>query len=227
MIGGPASPPFALLALKNRVMEKDERVERARVCGGEQLSVERVVQQVVRPAASFLAVVVNLSDLEPTPIQQLRRQAVGARVGAGEQIEHAKAGDVGERGAGGHVGRRSEAGGGKWLALGRSGRVGFGSERAVTVGDRGPGIILLVDGDAGRGDDAAVDEYVVRSLGVARAAEEHAAPTAAAEARFVLMLRRFQGYGQTAKSGKIHDAREPQREALIRRHVRIRCRGPN
>jgi hypothetical protein len=115
----------------------------------------------------------------------------------------------------------------KRLALGRSGRVGFGGERAVTVGDGGPGIILLVDSDTGRGDDAAVDEYVVGSLGVTRAAKEHAAPAATAEARFVLVLRRFQGHRQTAKGGKVHDAREPRREALIRRHVRVGRRGPD
>jgi hypothetical protein len=72
-------------------------------------------------------------------------------------------------------------------------------EGLVPFGRRRPVKVFFIDEDARRGDDLLADEHVVPPLGIARAAEKGANPAARAEARFVLVSRRFEHDGARAK----------------------------
>jgi hypothetical protein len=72
-------------------------------------------------------------------------------------------------------------------------------EGLVPFGRRRPVKVFFIDEDARRGDDLLADEHVVPPLGIARAAEKGANPAARAEARFVLVSRRFEYDGARAK----------------------------
>ena len=109
--------------------------------------------------------------------------------------------------------------------LRRCGGVSDGGEGLVPFERRGPVEMFLVDEDARRGDDLLADEHVVPPLGIARTAEEGAEPAARAEARLVLVGWWLEHDGTRAEGGKVHHARRPAGESLVRRHVHVGRRG--
>ena len=83
-----------------------ERVVLSSSSLGEEAREQLVIEQVMAPPPPTFAVIINLLDVGPAELAEARREAVGTRVGAGEEVEHPQAtglvGSIG--GIRGHVG---------------------------------------------------------------------------------------------------------------------------